>query len=130
MPIEIQYLTGGGIVAKGIGIVTGRDIIDFNNELYATEDKIANISYQLCDLTNIESYSVTTEEIRTIAEQDIRASILNRKMIIAVAGEKDVIYGLLRMWQSFSGSASIPIKVFRGVEDAKKWIEDQLHNRT
>ena len=130
MPMEVQYLTDGGIFLKGTGIVTGSDIMNINYELYATEDKIVNISYQLCDLTNIEDYSITTEEIKTIAKQDIKASALNQKMIIAVVGKQDVIYGLLRMWQTFSSNASIRSKVFRSVEDAKKWIEDQLHNRT
>jgi len=129
MPIEIQYLPDGGVFLKGTGIVKASDIIEMNEKLYATEDKIVNISYQLCDLTNIEDYSITTEEIKTLAEQDIKASALNKSMIIAVVGEKDVIYGLLRMWQSFSSSAYITSKVFRNLGDAKKWIEDQLHNR-
>ncbi|MFC1884524.1 hypothetical protein ACFL2O_07125 [Thermodesulfobacteriota bacterium] len=126
MPMELKYLPDGGVLMKADGFVTFKDIKGVNDEIYSTEEKILGISYQLCDFTNVKGFPLSSEEVKTIAEQDRYAAKINPKMIIATIGELDVIYGLSRMWQAFTDGSSIKTKVFRNMADAEKWIKEKL----
>ena len=51
MPVSIEYLEDNGILIKGLGVVTGNDLIEANDTVYTSTEKIQHISYQLCDFT-------------------------------------------------------------------------------
>ena len=129
MPMSIDYIGDGGIIIRGEGLITGSEIIEANDIIYESPDKIKKIKYQICDLTNASDYSTSESELRAISNQDKKASEINPKMFIAVVGEKDVIFGLARMWEAFSYDSPLETMVFRKMEDAQQWVREKLHKK-
>ena len=126
MPVTVASLKKGGILLKGEGAVTGNDIIEANNTIYATLEKIHKINYQLCDYSNVTEFNISREEVKFIADQDKEAAKINPKMFIAVIGEKDLVYGLSRMWEAHVDISPMETNAFRNIKDAEKWIEEKL----
>lgn len=94
MPFEIKFTNDGGVIIKGSGVFTDKDLIELNNTIYRDDEQIKNISYQICDYSNCQKIDLTNDAIRRAAEMDERAFSINPKMRIAVLGEKDIVYGL------------------------------------
>ena len=129
MPMELQYLPNGGVLLKGVGMVTFRDIKEINEEIYGTKDKILKLSYQICDFISVTGIPLSSEEVKSLAEQDKYAGEINPHMIIATVGEVDVVYGLARMWQAYTDGSPIKTKVFRNMSDAQRWIATNMTSR-
>ena len=85
----------------------------------------AEVLDMISDLRGVESLDLTGEDIRAIAEADIRSAANDRDIIVAIVGESDVVYGLARMYQAFVDEASWKVEVFRDMEAAKAWINEQ-----
>ena len=124
MPVKIEYLDDNGILIKGEGVVTGNDLIEANDKVYESTEKIQHISYQLCDFTNVSDVDVSTPDIEITAKQDARASVINPNMLFAVVGDKDVVHVLSDMLEALSYPAEI--MYFRKLEEAKQWIRENL----
>ena len=122
MPIELSFIENNGILFKGTGVLTGKDISTANEFIYESPGKIREIAYQLCDYTEIEKIDMSSDEIRILASQDEKAAKINPQMIIAVVGKEDIVFGLSRMWQAYADETAFETCVFRNIEDAKIWI--------
>jgi len=129
MPMSIDYIGDGGIIIRVEGLISGNEIKEANDIIYESPDKIKKIKYQICDLTNASEVSASESDIRAISNQDKKASEINPNMLIAVVGEKDVIFGLARMWEAFSYDSPFETMVFRTMEDAQQWIREKLHKK-
>ena len=121
MPIRIFYHENGGILAKGEGIVTGREIEETNDQLYETKEKIEKILYQIIDYTGVEKFSVSNAEIDILASQDRKAYEINPSMLIAIVSEQDLIFGFSRMWEAKVYDPSFQTKVFRKFRTPDLW---------
>lgn len=128
MPLEVVYKKDGGILAKAGNYVTGNDMREFNEKIYATEEKIKNIVYQIIDYTDVEDVSFSDTDIDVVALQDRKAYDVNPDMLIAVVCKKDIIFGVSRMWEIKSHSPSSRTKVFRELDDARAWINEQIRS--
>jgi len=129
MPMSIDYIGDGGIIARGEGVVTGSEIKEVNDIIYESPEKIKKIVYQICDLTNVSDISGSNFEIEELAIQDKKASEVNPNMFIAIVGEEDLVYGLSRMWEAFAHDSPFETMVFRKMEDAQQWIREKLQKR-
>ena len=132
MPVKISYLKDHGVVVKGSGFVTWKDIYHANETLYDTADKIKSIYYQIADFSNVTGTDITSEQVKILAEQDARAAKVNPNLIVAVVGADDLVYGLARMWEAYAGEVSFETGVFRDIDAARQWIADKidkLHGR-
>jgi len=126
VPIEVEYRDdGAGVRMTGRGVVTGAEIQAANAEVY-TEERLRIQRYQLCDFTRVERFDVSGEEVRVLAAQDEAAARLNPGLIIVIVGERDVIFGLGRMWQALTSPSKLTTRVFRTVEEAEDWIRSEL----
>ena len=75
MPIHIETANRGrGVTMTGSGVVTGADLIDANSQIYA-EERVDLQREQLFDMTGIERFDVSTEDLQIVAAQDRRAGI-------------------------------------------------------
>ena len=126
MPIELTYTEDNGIILKGRGVITGTEITEANKKIYATPELIKNIAYQIGDFTEIEGLDISSDYVRKLAEEDKRAAQINPKILMAVVGEKDLIYGLLRMWQAYVDDPPFESELFRNIKDAEDWIASKL----
>ena len=126
MPIQIEHTQDGfGIEFKCSGIVTGEDIIAANKEIY-NDDNFLKQRYQIVDRSNCETYQVSNEEIRIIAQQDTAAAKKNPNVIIAIVSATDLQFGISRMYQALVGDKGFLTEVFRERKSAEEWIEKHL----
>ncbi len=123
---EISYRNDGGVILSWKGLVTGKELIDAFSEIYATDEQIKHIAYQLVILTKSEEIMVTADDLRDVASLDIRASKVNPSKLVAVVGERDIVFGLSRMWEAFVDDAPLKTRVFRTLEDAEDWLKLSL----
>lgn len=132
MPIQVKYLDNGlGLLFLGEGIVTGDDIIDSNNEIFSSREKMKNFKYGLIDYSNITQFNVSNSEIETITSQNKNASEIIPDGILAVAAKKDLDFGINRMWQIIIENAGIQWEtmVFRDRANAEAWIKDRVRKK-
>lgn len=129
MPVEVSYRDDGGVVLTGQGRLSGEELIEINNAIYASDERIRAISYQLCDFTSVNDFGVTSAEVQYLVVQDSEASKINPGMLIAVVAEQDVAYGMARIWASYNDDPSLGKAVFRELAEAEAWLEDQLRSR-
>lgn len=125
MPITVELREDGGILVTGSGRVTGAELIEVEKQMYKTEAATKNIAYRLCDFTKLENLDISADEMRIVARLDSEASALNPKMLIAVAGDSDVVYGMARMWQAYVDENGDRNQVFRTMESATQWLREQ-----
>ena len=81
MPVETIYLKDGGVLVKGVGIVTGDELIACLAEIYETPAKIKAIRYQLGDFTEADKVAVSGADVQQMAAQDKEASAINPDML-------------------------------------------------
>ena len=127
MPVSIECFEDHGIIIKGEGVVTGNDLIEANDLLYSTPEKIQQLSYQICDFSNVSEVDVSTPDIETTAGQDARASKINPNMLFAVVGDKDIVHILSDMLEALSYPAEI--QFFKTLHEAKAWIQANLQKK-
>ncbi|MFA5261003.1 MAG: hypothetical protein WC450_07245 [Candidatus Omnitrophota bacterium] len=117
--------TDGGLIVNGSGTITGQDIIDFNNALYSGTDP-TQIKYQLCDFTKVEKIEVSNDQIQTLAEQDRAGIEKHPHQLIAIVGEKKLVYGLARMWEAYTEPIKSQRGVFKTRMEARRWLNERL----
>lgn len=126
MPFKIHYTEDGGVLLNAVGRRMVDDMLDMNRKIYANEEKIRAIKYQLCDLIRVEGGVLTAQDVELVAEQDKQAAKINPNIIVAVVSTMDIAYGLARMWQAYVDQASFETGVFRSMEEARKWLNSKL----
>lgn len=129
MPVDIIYNDDGGIILTGRGKMTGEELVKANDAIYATEEKIKCITYQLCDFTDIELIDFDPEAVRALAEQDKLAARINPDMVVVIVAKKDSMFGFSRMWQTYTEEFLGDAQVFRTVVEAKAWLREKLAGR-
>lgn len=129
MPQSFTYLEDGGVLRTGEGQLTFADVASVNAALYATPEKIRKIAYQLSDYARVTDVDITIEEVMELSRADQATAKLNPDMIVAVVGQDDVMFGLLRMWELLAGEDAMKAAVFRDMEEAREWIKAKLAER-
>ena len=128
MPIEIRDLDGGlGNIILGRGTVTEAEYVDVLKK-HLTQDKAKFKKYRcsLIDLTAVSKVEVSTKAIKLIAEHCMSAAIGNSEIVVAEVADKDLIFGLARMWEILTDATDWEIMVFRNREDADDWIRQKV----
>lgn len=125
MPILIKYTDDKGVVFKGEGIVTYDDLRRANDIIYANDEKIRSIAYQLIDLSAVDGIDLSNDELERIGQQDQNAFNINPEMRIAVIGPEDLTFGLARVWEVFACElgGQRACEIFRDEATAKAWLQ-------
>ena len=132
MPLKIKYLDDGlGVLFIGEGIVTGKDIISSNNQIFSSEEKMKKNKYGLIDYSKITQFEVSTPEVEIIASQDKKASEYIPDGVVAVVAKKDLVFGINRMWEIIVENTGLQweIMVFRDREYAEAWIKEKVKEK-
>ena len=129
MPIERKLLPGGGSLLVGTGTLTGTEILVAINAVHQTEEKTREIVFQIGDFRLVEKVELPTEDIKSVAERDRLTATINPNLITAVVAEKDILFGLSRMWEIFISDAPGDTAVFRSMDEAKSWVAEQIKLR-
>ena len=126
MPLKLSYRDDGGVVVTASGTVTGQEILEGGDTVYATEALINKTSYVLTDFTVASHVEANAEEVRRMAQQDLAAAKVNPSILTVVVSPDDLVYGLSRMWAVYAESFPFEPKVFRDRAQAEDWLRGQL----
>ncbi len=81
-------------------IITSKDIDDARTEIYQY-DGFENLENQLWIFDPVEDIVVSTQEIKDIAERNIKMSQRNPKLKSAVVSKSSLVFGLARVREVF-----------------------------
>ena len=116
----------GGIITEFSGNLTGEEIRKATKERYSDDSRIKKIKYVLNDYTNSTSVEVNSEDVKFSANIAVRASKLNKDVILAGVLPSNLIFGLGRMWQAYASESNWQIYPAKTREDAEKYIKEKL----
>jgi len=123
MPISSHIDEAKGLtVFKVTGMLRYDELLTVVKSFYA-EDPTKHVLWDMIDATEIQ---VTSKEVETIANFRLRFEGKRTWGKTAIVAQKDIIFGLSRMFQIQSDvqQAPYPVKVFRSIDAANQWIEE------
>ena len=131
MTIAIKYVDGRkGAILEGSGRLKGAEFIAANNELFARDFVAEPLLYILFDGDHATAVDVTVQDLRDIAQQDVRASRELPRLSVAVFAQDPLSYGLARMWQAYVDASGWRTAVFQARAAAVAWLRSEVAERT
>lgn len=129
MPGIIQMENNNqGVLLKMSGLVSGREIIALNREIY-NRDHDKQLRYQIWDFTDARRMEVSPDELHTIALDDKAEAAKNPNMLVALVGSPRQLNGVDISYQVFSQTwigYGLQSDSFRSLAEARQWIERSL----
>lgn len=107
----------GLVFTTAQGALTGQEILTYFQRL--REDPDFNPSYDsLIDLRGLIEHPMSTGDIKTVSGY----RVFNQESRRAIVAEKDVSFGMARMYEMQRGPEPDQIKVFRDMAEARRWL--------
>jgi hypothetical protein len=100
------------------GTVTTDEILA-NSAAMAENGDVDHARVELVDLTGVVSEDVDTAVLREIADNLKRATKIQR---MAVLADRELHYGLARMFQAYASDSPVAVRVFRDRDEALAWL--------
>ncbi len=118
MPISYQIDKSLGLVfTTAQGALTRQDMLTYFQGL--REDPDFNPSYDnLTDLRDLIEHPMSTGDIETISHYHV----FNQESRGAIVAEKDVSFGIVRMYEMLREAEPDQIMVFRDMAEARRWL--------
>jgi hypothetical protein len=131
MPIEIADVDEGrGNIIKAWGVVTGREAVEaFTKHAEQDSEKFSKYKYSLADYTEVTRLYITLKELREIHKKIKEMTKINQEAIVASVMRNAVIYRATRILEKTNVMKAWKHTSFRSVEEAKKWIEQEVKSR-
>ena len=74
--------------------------------------------------------NISQDELREAAAEDRKfAAIIRTGALVAILAQREVNYGLSRMWQTFAEATGCEIMVFRSREELDLWLRVRLKEK-
>ena len=129
MPIDIKNDAdnGLGVIFTGRRIITDNECLDiYKKHLIQDQDKYQKYRYSLNDWMAVTEVAVSSDTIDQIADFCKSAAKINPDLIVTHAANKDITFGLSRMWEFLAAETKWEIMVFRNRKDAEDWIRQKV----
>lgn len=110
------------LVGVWVGPVSDEEVVQAYREIYLGSENYPLLN-EIADLRQADMSAVTAESLRQVA--DIVASITaedGRTFKTAVIAERDLPYGIARMYGSISDGSGEETRVFRKESEALSWL--------
>jgi hypothetical protein len=109
--------------AIGRGRVTASDLLAALDAFYDNAPTLL----ALCDLSDADLGSLTTEELGRIVQSTERRAEVRRGGKTAIAAPGDLEYGMARMYEILADAHAHPvtIRAFRRREEALLWLREE-----
>lgn len=122
MSIVCEFRSNGVIIWHS-GVITGNDLIQANKEIYSHKyDDV--FEFQLADLSNVEEFDVSMEDMRILAKMDYEIKIDTKQFACAVA-PSDLLFGMSRSWNIQSEKDDFENNVVRRMDEAIAWFKSK-----
>ena len=131
MPIEMKDADNGlGIIVTGRGVITENEYVgSYTRHLTQDRDKLKNYRYNLNDWTAVTKVEVSTKAINQIAQLCSDAMKINPDAVVAHVADKQITFGLSRMWEMLLEKPTWETMVFKSREVAEAWIKKRITER-
>lgn len=131
MPIDITYMDlRKGAVLTGSGRLKGAELIAATNELFARDFVTDPLLYVLVDGNEVTAVDLTSDDMREIANQDLRVSGQIPHLVVAISAQEYLTFGLARMWQVYVEHSGWATAVFRDRTAAVTWLKKKVATGT
>jgi hypothetical protein len=109
-------------VFKVTGVLSFDEVLPVVKDFY-DGDPTKHVLWDMTDTTEVQ---LTSEEVETLANFSPRYEGKRASGKTAIVAQKDIIFGLSRMFefQSSSQQAPFSIMVFRSIEEAHQWLDE------
>jgi len=107
MPLETMILMSGAELFRGPDWMNGFHLI--------------------CDYREVTSFDVDAADMRKLSAQDSSFEDLLNRSRCAVVADRDVIFGMARMWEAMSEQNGLRTMVFRELDEACRWLSLGTH---
>ena len=122
MPVDYKIVADQKIAyVKAWGKVTADEILIQGARLFA-ENAWENGFRILCDYRKITEFNISNEDVRRIVDQDKQHEPLFDQSKCAVVAVDNLVFGLLRMWESLSYDNRLLKMIFRDMDEALEWL--------
>lgn len=125
MPHHIQLEDHGtGIVISLTGIITGRDLIKLNQQIYES-DPDKKLRYQVWDFNLVDVLEMKTDDIQTLAIQDMEEASANPNQCVAIIGSTKTLRGIDNIYHYLSDclvNTGFQSKSFTSMDEAREWL--------
>jgi hypothetical protein len=127
MPFQHESIDGGrGVEFRGSGHLTGAEIIAIKQQILAEGEAMRSWKFGFVLLTGLDSFEISVEEVRAIADLDKAISVYAPIVVLAVVAPRDHDFGMARMWESVIDVAGWSTAVFRTRAEAEAWMLERL----
>ncbi len=121
--LGIDIDEGKGKLRKGIGVMTGKDLLDFASKQNADRgpDWFQKMDYLLADLSEVTDFQIAPEEMRQFAEFNVEVAKAAVNRLALVVAPDPYVFGMARFWQGLTSRFDWKIHVDRSKEKALEW---------
>jgi hypothetical protein len=124
MPYVADFFEEGrGLLFTGTGLVTAPEIVQAKKGL--DSDRLKQIVYAICDLSEVEELRLSPDEIRAISRIDLELARIVPGAVVALVSPRADIYGLSRMWQVLVEDTGWVVAIFMSMDEAEKWVRSR-----
>jgi hypothetical protein len=124
VPIVYRYEPATRIVRiEFSGEIAEAELVDVAHRL-ATDSSLPPGHRELVDLRGVERTSVTSAALRHVAGLFTRTDGRADRTRVAVCAPADLAFGLSRMYEVYREPAG-KLRVFRTIEEASAWLDDE-----
>lgn len=126
MGYELEYADNGRkVILSCYDSFSGAELINIVTELYSDEKRLKKVRYQLCDVTRVIKLDMSNNDVKVLVDLEKKAGKINRERMIAIAADRDLAYGMARVWKSYMDVMvwGIRTMIFRNKDTALLWFD-------
>ncbi len=101
--------------------VSGEELIRSNLEIYGDE-RFDTMKYQIVDLSRINAFDVTRDQMLKIAAYDRAAALSNPRVKIAVVSRINSVTALARLYHAENIQSPWETRLFETLQEARDWV--------
>jgi hypothetical protein len=110
-----------GVVWTFRGKVTGDEILRSNQEIYG-DPRFQGLTYQIVDLTAVERFDVTEDDMAMVALLDRAATPSKPGVRVAIAAADEMIKDLSAFYDAVMVGSSWHQRIFDSISEARAWL--------
>ena len=106
--------------------ITKFELLDTFKRLLEEIESGNTVNGLFIDLTNVIEFFVTTSDMRDVAAATTQMSSELPGLRVVIVAPTELMFGMMRMWDGFSGNCLWQRKVLRQRVEAENWLSAQL----
>lgn len=130
MPMENRVLDGGrGQLVRSRGDVSEHEYLSVMRKHLADIGRRPECVYSLADFSHAGRTDIGPEAVRTVAELSLATAVQRPDLLLAAVGGRDLVYGLVRMFQAYASGLPWEMEAFRSLAEAEDWLRERARER-